>query len=124
RAKLAGSRAAFFSYGSGASARVFSGVFVDPEKAYVPHVIDALEGGARVSLDLATYERLHAGPSQEGLASLAQPAKSVISPQDEFALTRVGTESGPKRTDLGYRYYDWVATQPRDRGSRGTTSSL
>ncbi|NUO51177.1 MAG: hydroxymethylglutaryl-CoA synthase family protein [Polyangiaceae bacterium] len=124
RAKLAGSRAAFFSYGSGASARVFSGVFVDPERAYVPHVIDALEGGARVSLDLATYERLHAGPSQEGLASLAQPAESVISPQDEFALTRVGTESGPKRTDLGYRYYDWVATQPRDRGTRGTTSSL
>ena len=124
RAALAGSRAAFFSYGSGASARVFSGVFVDPERAYVPHVLEALEGGARLSLDLATYERLHAGPSEEGLPSLAQPAKSVISPQEEFALTRVGTESGPKRTDLGYRYYDWFPTPSRDLGSPGTTSSL
>lgn len=107
RAALAGSRAAFFSYGSGASARVFSGVFVDPERAYVPHVQEALDL-ARVPLDVATYERLHAGPNEEGPPSLAQPMKSVLPPAGEFALARVGTEQGPKRTDLGYRYYAWV----------------
>jgi hydroxymethylglutaryl-CoA synthase len=112
RAALAGGRAAFFSYGSGASARVFSGTFVEPDRAYVPHVLGALEaearGGRRVPLDLVTYERLHAGPVIDGPASLAQPAPSVLPPRNEFALTRVGTESGPTRTDLGYRYYDWV----------------
>jgi hydroxymethylglutaryl-CoA synthase len=114
RAALAGTRAAFFSYGSGASARVFSGVFVDPERAYVPHVAEALgpanAGGTRVSLDLATYERLHSGPRDDGPPSLAQPAPSVIPPRDEFALTRVGTESSSQKTDLGYRYYAWVPT--------------
>lgn len=108
RAALAGTRAAFFSYGSGASARVFSGTFVDPERAYVPHVLEALDR-ARVPLDVPTYERLHAGPSADGPASLAQPAKSVLPPAGEFALARIGTEQGPARTDLGYRYYQWVA---------------
>ncbi len=122
RAALSGTRAAFFAYGSGASARVFSGVFVDPERAYVPHVAATLgpeaSGGARVALDLATYERLHAGPEgDDGPASLSQPAPSVIPPRDEFALARVGTDSGPARTDLGYRYYAWV------RGAGEQTSS-
>ncbi len=117
RAALAGTRAAFFSYGSGASARVFSGVFVDPERAYVPHVLDVLgtdeRAGHRVALDVATYERLHAGPEHAEPASLAQPAPSVIPPRGEFALTRVGTDSGPHRTDLGYRYYAWVQSEAR-----------
>ncbi|MFO0551300.1 MAG: hydroxymethylglutaryl-CoA synthase [Polyangiaceae bacterium] len=113
RAALAGRRVGFFSYGSGASARVFSGRFVDPANAYVPHVTDQLApehaGGSRVPLELDLYEQLHAGPKTEEntLASLAQPARSVRAPKGEFALTRVGTDVGPARTDLGYRYYDW-----------------
>ncbi|HTJ84048.1 MAG TPA: hydroxymethylglutaryl-CoA synthase [Polyangiaceae bacterium] len=108
RARLTGTRAAFFSYGSGASARVFSGVFVDPERAYRPHVLAELDA-RRVALDVATYERLHAGPKEDGLPSLAQPMPSVRAPANEFALARVGTDRGPSRTDVGYRYYEWVA---------------
>lgn len=112
RAALAGQRVGFFSYGSGASARVFSGVFVDPAGAYRPHVVSALrtesDGGSRVALGLSDYERLHAGPSHgDQPASLSQPATSVRPPQAEFALARVGTEQTPKKTDLGYRYYEW-----------------
>jgi len=112
RAALAGSRVGFFSYGSGASARVFSGVFVDPQGAYRPHVIAALrsesDGGSRVSLGLIDYERLHAGPIHgDQPASLSQPAISVRPPSAEFALSRIGTEQSPKKTDLGYRYYEW-----------------
>lgn len=114
RAALAGSRVGFFSYGSGASARVFSGVLVDPERAYVPHVARELaregQGGRRVPLELDTYERLHAGPPKESDApsSLAQPIPSVRPAASEFALRRVGTESSAARTDVGYRYYEWV----------------
>lgn len=113
RALLRGRRVGFFSYGSGASARVFSGVFVDPE-SYRPHVNDLLasskDGGGRVSLGLEQYERLHGGPAPSDLPlSLVQPAQSTVQPKNEFALVRIGTESSPARTDVGYRYYDWVA---------------
>ncbi|NUP13307.1 MAG: hypothetical protein HOW73_45290 [Polyangiaceae bacterium] len=113
RAKLRGRRVGFFSYGSGASARVFSGVFVDPE-SYTPHVRALLapadEGGGRIPLELAQYERLHGGPAAGDVPlSLVQPAASTVRPRNEFALVRIGTESSPSRTDVGYRYYDWVA---------------
>ncbi len=113
REALEGRRVGFFSYGSGASARVFSGFFVDPA-TYKPHVLDLLSprerGGVRVPLALDQYERLHVGPRGERdlPASLIQPAASVVEPRGEFALLRVGTENGPSRTDVGYRYYDWI----------------
>jgi hydroxymethylglutaryl-CoA synthase len=108
---LQGERVGFFSYGSGASARVFSGVFVDPS-SHVNHARKLVEGapGARVPLSLEQYEALHRGPHDPSLPlALRQPAPSVLPPEGEFALRRVGTEVGDRRTDLGYRYYDWVA---------------
>lgn len=114
RSRLAGSRVGFFSYGSGASARVFSGVLVDPEKAYTPHILTELcaetAGGSRVALSLADYEQLHRGPlALEGAPpSLSQPLPSIRSAAGEFALTRIGAESSRARVDLGYRYYDWI----------------
>lgn len=113
RSKLQGRRVGFFSYGSGASARVFSGVFVNPQ-SYKPHVnamlAPAHEGGTRIPLEIAQYERLHAGPVGTDMpASLSQPSTSTFLPKNEFALMRVGTESSPAKTDVGYRYYDWVA---------------
>ncbi len=115
RAALAGQRLGFFSYGSGASARVFSGVLVDPQQAYTPHVLSELasetDGGSRVPLSLSAYEELHRGPGTDpGVpTSLAQPQRSVRAPCSEFALMRVGAESSKARVDLGYRYYDWVS---------------
>jgi len=113
RERLQGRRVGFFSYGSGASARVFSGVFVNPA-SYRPHVTRLLapanDGGARISLGMKEYERLHDGPPlTHQPASLSQPAVSVSRPRGEFALVRIGTDSGPAKTDTGYRYYDWVA---------------
>jgi hydroxymethylglutaryl-CoA synthase len=109
-AALAGQRIAFLSYGSGASARVFSGVFVDPAHAYVPHAKAALQD--RSALSVADYERLHAGqksadPQTPG--SLLQPSPSLRAPRDEFALVRIGAEQTPQKTDVGYRYYEWVS---------------
>ncbi|MBK6515861.1 MAG: hypothetical protein IPG04_17650 [Polyangiaceae bacterium] len=50
-----------------------------------------------------------AGPTR-GRAGLAGAApRRAPSPRAEFALVRVGTDSGPAKTDVGYRYYDWVA---------------
>jgi hydroxymethylglutaryl-CoA synthase len=109
--RLRGERVGFFSYGSGASARVFSGVFVDPQ-SHVRHARALVEGssGGRVPLSLEQYEALHRGPHDGSLPlALRQPAPSVIPPEGEFALQRIGTEVGERRTDLGYRYYDWVA---------------
>ncbi|MBK6518772.1 MAG: hypothetical protein IPG04_32685 [Polyangiaceae bacterium] len=113
REALKGRRVGFFSYGSGASARVFSGVFVDPA-SYRPHVSSLLapahEGGVRIPLAIEQYERLHRGPDAgDAPVSLAQPSPSTVTPRGEFALVRVGTDSGPAKTDVGYRYYDWVA---------------
>jgi hypothetical protein len=34
--------------------------------------------------------------------------RSVRPPKGEFALERLGTESSPQKTDVGYRYYVWV----------------
>ncbi len=110
--KWSGQRVGFFSYGSGASARVFSGVFVDPVKSYKKHLVEQLrpisEGGLRAALTMHDYERLHRGPDGEGLMSLRQPAESVQAPRNEFALLRIGAETSAAKTDLGYRYYDWV----------------
>ena len=115
RASLAGQRIALLSYGSGASARVFSGTFVDPAHAYIPHAATDLkneqDGGRRVALSVKDYERLHSGPKSEDSTtpgSLLQPAESLRAPKNEFALTRVGAEQSAQKTDTGYRYYEWM----------------
>lgn len=62
---LAGRRIAFGSYGSGASAKVFSGVVVDGYESVARElrVSEQLrpeaEGGVRVPLSVSEYERLH-----------------------------------------------------------------
>jgi hydroxymethylglutaryl-CoA synthase len=62
---LAGHRIVFSSYGSGASAKVFSGVVADRYRDVVgplrlhEELRPEGEGGARVALSLAEYERLH-----------------------------------------------------------------
>jgi hydroxymethylglutaryl-CoA synthase len=63
---LAGQRIAFGSYGSGASAKVFSGTVMADHAKVTSHLrlADELrsraEGGTRVPLSIADYERLHA----------------------------------------------------------------
>jgi hydroxymethylglutaryl-CoA synthase len=63
---LAGRRIVFGSYGSGASAKVFSGIVADGYDAIARklHIRDDLrpesDGGTRVALTVAEYERLHA----------------------------------------------------------------
>jgi hydroxymethylglutaryl-CoA synthase len=65
-APLAGQRIAFGSYGSGASAKVFSGSVMADYAKVTSHLrlTDDLcpqsEGGTRVPLSMADYERLHA----------------------------------------------------------------
>ena len=62
---LAGHRIVFSSYGSGASAKVFSGIVADRYREVAQHLRlqeelrSEEEGGARVALTVAEYERLH-----------------------------------------------------------------
>ncbi len=104
---LAGRRILLGSYGSGASAKVLSGIVGEKYTAALEHlrVHDELrpeaEGGVRVPLSLSDYERLHALSDRERGAPL-------LPPRGEFALERLGTSSSAERTDVGYRYYGWI----------------
>jgi hydroxymethylglutaryl-CoA synthase len=104
---LVGRRVFLGSYGSGASAKILSGIVAEGYRSLVDHlhVRDELraesEGGARTALSVAEYERLH------GLSD-AERGVSVRAPRGEFALERLGTTESAERTDLGYRYYGWV----------------
>jgi len=104
---LAGRRVLLGSYGSGASAKVLSGVVAEGYRSLVDglRVRDDLraesEGGLRVPLSVADYERLHE------LSDRAR-GESVRAPKGEFALERLGTSETAERTDMGYRYYGWV----------------
>jgi hydroxymethylglutaryl-CoA synthase len=104
---LAGRRIVLGSYGSGASAKVLSGVVAEGYESLASklRVRESLrpesEGGERIPLEVADYERLHRLTDRErGL--------SVRAPRDEFALERIGTSETAERTDVGYRYYGWV----------------
>jgi len=104
---LAGKRVLFGSYGSGASAKVFSGIIAERYRTLLDqlHVHEDLhpesEGGSRLELEVAQYERLHE-------ISDGERGASVRAPRQEFALERFGTSRTPERTDIGYRYYGWV----------------
>jgi hydroxymethylglutaryl-CoA synthase len=62
---LAGQRVVFASYGSGASAKVFSGIFAEGYSAATAglrmheELREEAEGGRRVPLSMTEYERLH-----------------------------------------------------------------
>jgi hydroxymethylglutaryl-CoA synthase len=104
---LAGRRVLLGSYGSGASAKVLSGIVAERYETLLDHlhVGDDLrpesEGGVRIPLRVSEYERLHA-------LSDSERGASVRPPHGEFALERLGTSESPERTDVGYRYYHWV----------------
>jgi hydroxymethylglutaryl-CoA synthase len=118
---LSGQRVAFASYGSGASAKVFSGIVEEGCDAMARglRIHDELrpesEGGSRVPLSVAEYERLHGLSDCELEGEPTKPAwrvrtrgASVRPPSGEFALDHLGTTSSPELTDVGYRYYAWV----------------
>jgi hydroxymethylglutaryl-CoA synthase len=104
---LTGQRILLGSYGSGASAKVLSAVVAEGYQTLVEnlHVRESLrpesEGGERIPLTVAEYERLHELTDRERGASLRPP-------RGEFALERIGTSETAERTDVGYRYYGWV----------------
>lgn len=107
-----GRRVLCFSYGSGASAKLFAGT-IRPEFTQTAHAArlsgelgSADSSGRRRSLRLAEYHRLH---GLHGVRPDLGPVNpSVVAPNEEFALLRYGSESSPQRVDLGYRYYDFV----------------
>ncbi|HXI60937.1 MAG TPA: hypothetical protein VNO55_32980, partial [Polyangia bacterium] len=106
-----------FSYGSGASAKLLQGVVQSGYR----HVAAAAglsgefrdqrpdaEAGtpSRVSLSMADYHRLHGKDAIANRTPNVQP--SVREPRNEFALVRFGNESGARKTDVGYRYYEYL----------------
>lgn len=111
-----GGRVTFFSYGSGASAKMFTGTLAAGfhRLEHVPEVSAALADadatgfmGRRRALSLAEYERLHELHRQQSESRL-EVAPSILPPRDEFALARFGTQRCEKRVDIGYRYYEYV----------------
>jgi hypothetical protein len=107
-----------FAYGSGASAKLFQGLLV-ADYLSVSHAIslapdlhdavrDEIEPPrGRASLSLGDYHRLHGSDDRSRVRGGEVP-QSVQPPRSEFALLRYGTEAGPRKTDVGYRYYGYV----------------
>jgi hydroxymethylglutaryl-CoA synthase len=107
-------RITFFSYGSGASAKLFTGILPCGfrEVAHIAEVSTHLDdtvgaAGRRRALSLPEYERLH-DLHQQHMGARLEVAASVLPPHDEFVLARIGTERCEQRVDIGYRYYDYV----------------
>jgi hydroxymethylglutaryl-CoA synthase len=104
---LAGRRIVLGSYGSGASAKVLSGVIAPGYRTGIEAfderraLLAESEGGRRVALTLAEYEHLHEQSDRER-------GSSRCAPRAEFVLERLGTSETAERTDVGYRYYGWV----------------
>ena len=83
---MAGKRIGFGSYGSGASAMVFSGVIQPEYKAVVKEMNIETEIGTREKLSFENYEMIH-----ENKLSLDQ---ALLTPKKEFVL--VGIETKPE----------------------------
>ena len=92
---LVGKRFGFLGYGSGSKSKVFEGKLQPEWKSVVSNfkIFDKLEKGT--AIDYSTYEKIHR----------KQLKNSVLSPSDEFAIERIGTEG----VRLGARYYKWEA---------------
>jgi len=93
---LDGKRVGFCSYGSGASAMIFSGVIQPEYEQIVKEMNLETEIGPRTKLTLEEYEDLH--ENKRG------PEKNIRSANKEFILTQVKTSSESK----GERYYTFV----------------
>jgi len=93
---LDGKRVGFCSYGSGASAMIFSGIIQPEYEQIVKNMNLETEIGPRTKLTLEEYEDLH--ENKRG------PEKNIRSANKEFILTQVETSSESK----GERYYTFV----------------
>ena len=93
---LDGKRVGFCSYGSGASAMIFSGIIQPEYEQIVKNMNLETEIGPRTKLTLEEYEDLH--ENKRG------PEKNIRSANKEFILTQVKTSSESK----GERYYTVV----------------
>ena len=93
---LDGKRVGFCSYGSGASAMIFSGIIQPEYEQVVKEMNLETEIGPRTKLTLEEYEDLH--ENKRG------PEKNIRSANKEFILTQVKTSSESK----GERYYTFV----------------
>jgi len=93
---LDGKRIGFCSYGSGASAMIFSGIIQPEYEQIVKDMNLETEIGPRTKLTLEEYEDLH--ENKRG------PEKNIRSANKEFILTQVKTSSESK----GERYYTFV----------------
>ncbi|PSN83209.1 hypothetical protein B9P99_00250 [Candidatus Marsarchaeota G1 archaeon OSP_B] len=93
---LVGKRVGFASYGSGCSAKVFSGVFAEEYKQVSQSIrlFEKLDTRKRISFD--DYVRLHESKPGSG--------DSILQPQNEYAIVKVGRGE----TDFGFRYYKYV----------------
>lgn len=96
KGSLAGKRIGFASYGSGCSAKVFSGVVQERHTEVVQklNLFDYLDGRRRIGFE--DYERLHEMKPGSG--------ESLVSPRNEFAIVAVGRSD----TDYGFRYYKYI----------------
>ena len=95
--KLDGKRVGFCSYGSGASAMIFSGIIQPEYEQIVKDMNLETEIGPRTKLSLEEYEELH--ENKRG------PEKNIRSPNNEFVLLNVKT-STESRGERSYTYID------------------
>jgi hydroxymethylglutaryl-CoA synthase len=93
---LDGKRIGFCSYGSGASAMIFSGIIQPEYEQVVKDMNLETEIGPRTKLTLEEYEDLH--ENKRG------PEKNIRSANKEFILTQVKTSPESR----GERYYTFV----------------
>ena len=93
---LDGKRVGFCSYGSGASAMIFSGIIQPEYEQIVKNMNLETEIGPRTKLTLEEYEDLH--ENKRG------PEKNIRAANKEFVLTQVKTSPESK----GERHYTFV----------------
>lgn len=100
----AGRRIVFFAYGSGATARVYSGQLLPSvERAVLPGHLESLK---RQAVSMEDYERLHAHSEvrqeRNGHSIVVPVGPSVIKPRDEFVYCGMKAEPA---SELGRRVY-------------------
>jgi hydroxymethylglutaryl-CoA synthase len=96
RDSLAGKRIGFASYGSGCSAKVFSGVIQESHREVIQKLSLFSYLDQRKRIGFEDYARLHETKPGSG--------ESLVAPESEFAIVAVGRSD----TDYGFRYYKYV----------------
>lgn len=91
---IAGQKFGFFAYGSGSKSKVFEGEVMPTWREIAANLKVTEKINNRKAVDYATYEALHTGSTKD----------SVGEPQQEFALSEIGTEGVTE----GARYYKWL----------------